>query len=197
MYGVYIVVFGWLLNIPLVFLIYFLIAKPAYKLIYKKHNKYIVFILSYVILFSVILISYIPGWIHYNKLCNEHATPVIGSINNVTYYYIDGVNPNSPFLELNDLKKQFKEGKIAFIEGPNIYRTKHHPEEPPYIRYYLSDKGKFEYTKINKLRSTYGYRFIFNNDHGSRLYSKEVYHLKDNSIISKFTRIDYIGSYLS
>ena len=197
MYGIYIVLFGWLLNIPLVFLIYFFIAKPLYKHIKKNHNRYKVFALSCTILIIVILTSYIPGWLHFNKLCNEHADPVIGSVNGVTYYYIDGVNPNGPFLELNNLKRQFKDKKISFIEGPNIYRTKYRPEEPPYLRYNLTDEGEFEYIKISNLQSSYGYRQIFNKDRGIHSHIKEVYRFEDSSIVSKYITFDYLGGYLN
>ena len=197
MYGVYMVLFGCLLNIPLIIFIYFCIAKPAYKRINKKHSKYIVFAISSTILAATILISYTPGWLRFINLCNEHTEPVIGSVEGVSHYYIDGVNPNGASLELRHLKRQFEENKILFIEGPNIFRTRHHPEEPPYIKYHLTDEGNFEYIKVNDLESTYGYRQIFYKDRGLNSHSREVYNLKDNAIISKYKTFIYYGGRLS
>ena len=197
MYGIYIVIFGWLLNIPLLFLIYFLVAKPICKRVNGNCSRKKRLLLSGTTLVAAILATYIPGWLHFNKLCSEHATPLIGSVKGVNHYYIQEVNPNGPFLELDRIKKQFEDNRISFIEGPNIFRTKHRPNKAPYLRYHLTDEGKFEYHEIDKRESRFGFRRRFNNEGGLYSHVDEVYRIKDNSIISQETELRYHGGYLS
>lgn len=197
-FGFFVVLLGWVLNVPLVIGIYFFMAKPLYKKIktldrLKTNEKYSLLTISGVVWFLVLMASYLPGWLNFKQQCTAHKEPVLSSINGVNFYYIDHVNPNGPFLELNRLKQQFKNKTIAFIEGPNIFKTRHKPNELPFRRYFLNDKGGFDSIKVNSIESTYGYRESHHETGWITSHSKEVYRIKDNQVLSKYVTFDYMG----
>jgi len=194
-FGFFIALYGVLLNVPLLLLCYFLLAKPIYKRIfcakiYSTQDRIRVLAVCIVGIFIAIISTYTPGYSYFQKQCSVHEQPEIVSIDNVHYYYIDGVNPNGPFLELNRLKDLFESGDIEFIEGPNPFRDK---DIMPYIRYRLNAGGEFEAERIAVRKSVYGFRKVFNEEYGVDSVSREIYQVVDGKILAKYKTFSYGG----
>lgn len=73
-FGFFVVLAGFLLNIPIIAALYFLITKPLFRK-YGGSAK-VAFVVSVFLLAVVLLLSYIPGAMKFESLCKRRASEV-------------------------------------------------------------------------------------------------------------------------
>ena len=86
-FGYFVVLAGFLLNIPVIAVLYILLTKPLFKK-YRGSAKG-AFPVSVFILVLVLLLSYMPGALRFEKLCKAHGQPVLGKVQAENTYYVD------------------------------------------------------------------------------------------------------------
>jgi len=185
-FGFFIVLAGFLLNIPIVAALYLLVTKPLFKK-YRGSTKGAL-IVSVLFLILVLLLSYIPGAIRFESLCKTYGQPVLGKVEAADTYYVDAY-----YVWIHKKSEELlKSGRLAFIEGKNNLSR-----DLPYKRVRFDKNGKRVEEQVASLASEYGLRMRHDMEFGIQSTTREFYQIADDRVISSFTTFDYMGGPLA
>jgi hypothetical protein len=180
------VLFGPLFIIPAIWAVHQWFTKPV--LVPRLKSRFatlpsgLPLAMSTALVLGILLVSYLPGRITYNALCDAHATPRI----------IERVNVEGLFLDkpygLYSADEHFYEQGFAFVEGPNS------PGKHTSIRYTLGADHKVRQEEVEELLSRFGMREEYSNmPWGVRMTKKIVYELKSNRVLAEAALVYYDG----
>jgi|GEM_PF-4027372 len=185
-FGFFVVLAGFLLNIPVIVVLYFFITKPLFKK-YRGSTKGALFI-SLLILVVVLAVSYLPGLRKFDELCSTHGEPLIGKLASEDKYYVDA---NYVWIH-KKTEELLKSGRLAFVEGKN-----NRSKDLPYIRVNFNGNGTRVEQQVASLESEYGLRMRHGEELGVKSTTREFYRIDNEKVISSYTSYDYMGGPLA
>ena len=185
-FGFFVVLAGFLLNIPLVLVLYLLISKPLFKK-FRGSSKGAM-PATLLVLAVVLMVSYLPGAIRFEATCKTQGKPLIGSVPAADKYYVDAV-----YVWIHSKSEELlKSGRLVYIEGNN-----NRSGEFPYKRVSFDRSGKRFEEQAASLASEYGLRMRHDKEAGIQSTTQEFYRIADDTVISRFTSFDYFGGPLA
>jgi len=188
--GVLLAIFGPLLLIPIIWVIYRLVTRPLLGRLFPPQTSSRKIaqgaIMSAIFLITGALAhSYIPGKYEYDAFCGKYAEPRILETVNTEGFYRNRVYNY-------DARKYLEEGGFMFVEGP-------FPAQPErFRRYSMNAEGEFIEREIDAPTARYGVRDeLWETDSGVIFSVKTVYDMSSNRELARAARLTYSGGYLS
>lgn len=177
--------FGPLLVIPAIWAVHKWFTKrvlvPRLKSRFAALPPGVPLAMSTALVLGILLVSYLPGRITYNTLCDAHAAPRIIERVNVEGLFLDELYPYRAGQHLYD------QG-FAFVEAPKF------PDKHTNIRYTPGDGRQVREEAVKELLSRFGLReersVMF---WGVGMTKKIVYELKSNRVLAEAASVDYHG----
>jgi hypothetical protein len=131
--GVLLAIFGPVLLIPLIWIIYRIATKRLARRIVGSEapvtkTRLLGLCSAAAIVGAVLAASYIPGKISFERLCDEEGMPIIRRRTRTDGYFRTRLFPY-------EAQSILAQGPFRFIEGPNPY------EQGSYVRYELDPEG--------------------------------------------------------
>ncbi len=186
--GILLAVLGPLLLLPVILLVY------RYGLLGLLQStlpeadagslKLAALVLSAVIVVGIVVLSYIPGRLEFNRLCSEHGTPDLSERTRADGFYRTPLFPYEAHAYLRDLG-------FAYVEGPDPYRS------GVDLRYTLDQDGELAQEEATQLRSRYGVRQELVQSRGTIRTEKVVYQLDTGDELARASSLNYDGGPLS
>jgi len=188
--GMLLAIFGPLLLIPIIWITYRLITKKFIHQIYKDKyeqttNDLIAIAITTIVILTLLIISYMPGKMEFDKLCLQYGTPSIQKRIRTISFYRTRLYPYEAKQYLGD------EG-FEFVEAPHMYK------KGSYIKYSLSKDGKIKEEEITEPASQYGIRDDLKLlPLGINLSQKTAYEMTSGKEFAQASNILYSGGPLS
>ena len=185
-FGFFVVLAGFLLNIPLIAILYLIVSKPLFTRFRGSAKG--AFPVTILTLMVVLIASYLPGAIKFEALCRNHGEPLIGKVPAADKYYVD------EYYVWIHMKSEelLKSGQLVYVEGKNNRSRK-----LPYKRVSFDQNGQRVEEQVAELESEYGLRMLHGKEFGIQHTTKEFFRLADDTVISSFTSFDYLGGPLA
>jgi hypothetical protein len=185
--GVLLALLGPLLLIPVVWLVYRWVARPLVVMAFGQRvasdiRRWIGLGGSILLVAGVLVLSYLPGRLEFERLCAQHARPQVSRRINVESFYRTRLYPYEA--------QRFLEGKIfTFVEAPHLYK------KGVYVRYSWSGaERKVVEEEVAELKSLYGVRETFSQlRYGIHMIAKVVYKLSSGQEVGKAAEVVYQG----
>lgn len=185
--GILLGVFGPLLLVPVVWAI---ARWPLRRLIGKwaEHrfgalSGFVRLLVATLLVVAVVLVSYLPGRMEYEHLCEVH-TPVIEKATDVPGFYATKLYPYKaePFL---------REWGFTYVEAPDMY------QKGRTLRYEVGSNGETVVTEVPAPSSRYAVSDIF-HELGNTLMldEKRVYEMATGRELAHAGSVTYLGGYL-
>ena len=195
-------VFLFLLNIPVVFLVYFLVTRPLVRWL-KIRGLFCAETLAVCVWGLSLILLYVQGYQYYDQQCKALPPALMNFIGNVSSYYDTQIDSTHPEDLLNRIKPYFANGRPEYVEGPSLYsldRVKAKPqgmsEKLPYVRYHLDENGQIIAEAELFRDSAYGYkRSIYVRDEVKNDV-REVYRVSDGLPLIQRKVLRYKGGLL-
>lgn len=184
--GMLLAVAGPLLVIPVVWLVYRLLAKPVvYAVLVPplagRTARWTALAVSLVCAAVVLTLSYLPGKWEFDQLCSVHAAPTVSGRVSVAGFYRQHMFPY-------EATRYLDEGGFTFVEAPHPY------EKGIYVRYSKTGEGETGEHKISALESRYGVRKTLSElSHGILLSEKRVYEMASDRELARAAHLTYEG----
>ena len=188
--GVLLVVLGPLLLIPVTWLLYrFAVRRTTVSLLVPKISETVArrlaVAVSAVIVAGILVLSYLPGKWEFERLCSQHATPVVSE-----RVRADGFYRTRMFSY--EARAFLGEDSFTFVEAPNMYK------EGVHMSYSLAADGSVSEQEVTALNSVYGVRKDFSElAYGITMTRKLVYEIETARELAKAAQINYRGGPLS
>jgi len=188
--GLLLAIFGPLLLIPIIWIVYRFITKKFIYRFYKDKfisstNDLIAIAASTVVILVLLVISYLPGKMEFNKLCSQYGTPSIQKRVHTNSFYRTRLYPY-------EAKQYLGEEGFKFVEAPHMYKKGN------YKKYSLSEDGTIQEEEISETISQYGIRddlkFL---PLGINLSQKTAYEMDSGKEFAQASTILYSGGPLS
>lgn len=177
--GVLLAITGPLLLIPITWLLHRFILRPV-----VKHVRTSV-VLSLVIVTLTVVLTYVPGKLEFDRLCEGHATPMITERIKVDGFYRTRLYPYEarPFLE---------DSTFQYVEAPHMY------DDKKYVRYSRAADGTISEDIISRVTSAYMVSDRFSQfRYGITLSEKSVFARASGRELARAGRVVYRGGPLS
>ena len=188
--GILLAVFGPLLLIPVIWLVYRFPGRMIINRIFqdrfgKKVTHLIAFAASGVAVMLVLYLSYLPGKLKYDAMCVKHGIPSIQSRVHADGFYRTRLYPY-------EAKQYLGPDGFAFVEAPHMYKP------GQFIKYTLNTEGNIEEEEIPLPTSQYGIRDDLTRSLiGITLSQKTAYILESGDTFAQASSILYDGGPLS
>ena len=188
--GILLAIAGPLLLIPIIWIIYRLITK---KIIYRYFsnrfsppvNDLLAIGVTTIFIMVVLVASYLPGKIEYDKLCEQFSTPAIERHVNTDSFFRTRLYPY-------EAKQFLGDDGFKFVEAPHMYK------KDRYIKYSLSGEGEIIEQEINEPVSQYGVRDELKLlASGINLSQKTAYEMESGREFARASTVLYSGGPLS
>ena len=184
------VVLGPLLLIPVTWLLYrFAVRRVAVSILVPKFSETVArrlaLAVSAVIVAGILVLSYLPGKWEFERLCAQHATPVVSERVRTDGFYRTRMFSYEarPFLA---------EDSFTFVGAPNMYK------EGVHMRYSRAADGSVSEQEVTTLNSVYGVRKDTSVlEHGIVMTQKVVYEIETARELATAAHINYGGGPLS
>jgi hypothetical protein len=185
--GTVLALFGPLLLLPVVWVVYraarsiFRRSAPDSALSTQRGTALAVAVL---LVASVLLASYLPGRMAFDRLCRQNAVPVLIDSVSVPGFYRTHLFPY-------EAHQYFSQG-FAFVEAPDPYT------DSTVIRYSLDDDGSLIQETVSELESEFAVDEQFGTvKWGIMSRAKHVYHLESGRTLGIAHNMHYEGGPLS
>jgi len=185
-FGFFVVLAGFLLNIPVIVVLYFFVTRPLFKR-YSGSTKGALSV-SCLILAVVLFASYLPGSRKFAELCRTHGEPLIGRLAAAESYYVDAY-----YVWIHKKTEELlKSSRLTFVEGKN-----NRSKDMPFIRVNFDENGTRVEQQVASLESEYGLRMRHGEEFGVTSTTREFYQIDTGEVVSSFTSYDYMGGPLA
>ena len=188
--GFLLAILGPLLLVPVTWLLYRFVAWPVVRraappAFSPGWARLLALALSIVVVAATVVLSYLPGRWEYDRLCAQHATPVISSQVKTDGFYRTRLYPY-------EARKYLVEGPFAFVEAPDMYKN------GVYLRYSRAAESEIHSEPVPGISSAYGVRETFSQLPGSIMMTeKVVYEIASDRELARAAHIVYQGGPLS
>lgn len=188
--GILLAIMGPLLLIPVIWIIYRLITrKLIYRFFSQKFsspvNDLIAIGLTTIFTLIVLVVSYLPGKIEFEKLCEQYSSPSIEKRVTTDSFFRSHLYPYEARQFLDD-------DGFKFVEAPHMYK------KGRYIKYSLSGNGEIIEQEIDEPASEYGVRDDLKLlASGINMSQKTAYELKSGKDFARASTVLYSGGPLS
>jgi hypothetical protein len=188
--GILLALFGPLLLLLFVWLLHRLVGRRLVRrlvgpVVSDARARWISVALSGFFVAGAVAVSYFPGKWEFDRMCAEHAAPVISERVTTSGYYRDRLFRYEAAQILN-------EGVFTFVEAPDMYKRGR------LLRYEKTDEGTVEEEEIASPRSTYGVEKKFSQERfGISMTRKRVYEMDGKRELARAANLIYHGGRLS
>lgn len=188
--GILLAIFGPLLLIPVIWLVYRLAASPvllsrAGPRISGRRARMVALALSATVVVGAVGLSYLPGRWEFERLCVEHATPSVAERVRTSSYYRNRLFPY-------EARQILEEDGFTSVEAPHPY------EAGTLVRYSLTAGGDISEEEVAAPESRYGVRHTFSQlSYGIVMTEKVVYEMATSRQLARAAHIAYGGGPLS
>lgn len=188
--GILLAIIGPLFLLPIIWLIYRFCARALVqrylgKTISYKAVKLIGFGASSLLVSIVLLVSWLPGKLAFERLCSNQSVPQIKGQAKVKGYFRTQLFPYQA-------KQILADGLFEFVEAPHPYRR------GILVRYTSGSKGEFQESEIRSLNSRYMVRESHTElDHRISLTQKIIQELSSKRELARAASLSYQGGPLS
>jgi hypothetical protein len=188
--GILLAIVGPLLLIPFIWIVYRLVTR---KIIYRFNkdkyshstNDLIAISVSTAMILVLLVLSYLPGKMEFDKLCSQHGTPSIQKRVHTNNFYRTRLYPY-------EAKQFLGEEGFEFIEAPHMYN------KGSYMKYSLAEDGMIKEEEISETTSRYGIRDDLKLlTLGINLSQKTAYEMESGKEFAQAATILYSGGPLS
>ncbi len=133
---------------------------------------------------AAVLVSYLPGRMKYERLCAEHAEPVILEVVDVPGFYATDLYPYSA-------ERFLREWGFSYVEAPDMYK------KGRTLRYAVGADGKTVVTEIPAPASRYAVSDTFRQlGNTLGLNEKRVFEMASGRELAHAGSVIYHGGYL-
>ncbi len=184
--GVLLAIAGPVLLIPVLWLVYRLLARPiVHSFMDPRSSGWaaggLALVMSMLLVAGALAVSYVPGKREFDRLCSLHATPTVSDRIMVRGFYRNRLYPY-------EARRFLDEGGFTFVEAPHMY------EKDTWVRYSKNAAGELNEQKVPGPDSRYGVREILSElPHGIFMTEKLVYEIQSNRELAKASQIIYEG----
>jgi hypothetical protein len=188
--GVFLASFGPLLLIPTIWLFYRLVTRPLLRrrATSKPPPRKVdlaALICATLLVAAILTLSYLPGALEYENLCDEYAQPRLQETVTVEGFYRSRVYNY-------EARRLLEKGGFKYVEGPYPSQTER------FRRYSNSPAGRFSEVEIFAPISQYGVRDeLWETDSGVIVSVKTIYEMAGERELARAAQVTYTGGPLS
>jgi len=188
--GILLAIFGPLLLIPVVWIVHRWIAWPiVFHVMSPATSKIVVrwiaLVSALLVVAATMSLSYFPGKLEFDRLCAQHAIPVVSEKVATPGFYRTRLYPY-------EARKYLGNDSFQFVESPHMYKKE------VYIRYSRTDTDRIHEQEVSELKSLYGVREDFSHRrYGILMTEKVVYEIESNRELARAAQVIYEGGPLS
>lgn len=188
--GVLLAVFGPLLLIPVIWLIYRMVARlivvsVLVPRVSHRNAHRIALILTLLVVAGSLSLSYFPGRWEFDRLCSEKGTPMVSKRIRVDSHY-------RPRLYPYEARRFLGDDTFVFLEAPHLHRR------GMFVRYSRAKGGDIHEEEVQAVKSSYGVReSLSRRSYGIVMTEKSVYEINSNRELARAAHIVYEGGPLA
>lgn len=188
--GILLAVAGPLLLVPVVWIVYRVLARPAVLSVMAarpgtRSAGRLALALSVLLVAAVLAVSYLPGKREFDRLCDMHAIPTVSERTLASGFYRNRLYPY-------EARRFLDEGGFTFVEAPHRY------EQDAYVRYSINAGGELDEEMVPEPESRYGVReTLAELPHGILMTEKVVYERGPDRELARAAQVVYQGGPLS
>lgn len=188
--GILLAIFGPLLLIPVIWLVYRMAARPVLlpsvgRRLSGRSARMVALALSTIVVVGAVGLSYLPGRREFDRLCVQHATPSVAERVRASSYYRNRLFPY-------EADQILEEDGFTSVEAPHPY------EAGTLVRYSRAPDGDVRQEEIAAPESSYGVRHTLSQlSHGIVMTEKVVYEMATDRVLARAAHVVYQGGPLS
>jgi len=188
--GILLVIIGPLLLVPVVWLLYRFVLWPVLRRMTPRtlspgNARFLALVLSVLIVAGALGLSYLPGRLKYDALCEQHARPVITEQVSTSGFYRSKMFPY-------EAGQYLIQGNFEYVEAPDPY------ERGVHVRYSKTAENTIHEETVEGITSAYGVRRTFSELAGDlTLTGKVIYEIETGGELARAASVHYSGGPLS